>query len=49
VLINQVSPLTYAENILQKDDVLTSIDEVEIANDGTVPFRNRFVDKNNFR
>ncbi|XP_010435521.1 PREDICTED: protease Do-like 10, mitochondrial [Camelina sativa] len=41
VLISKINPLSDAYRILKKDDVILSFDSVSIANDGTVPFRNR--------
>ncbi|XP_010440803.1 PREDICTED: protease Do-like 10, mitochondrial [Camelina sativa] len=41
VLISKINPLSDAHRILKKDDVILSFDSVSIANDGTVPFRNR--------
>lgn len=41
VLINAISPTSKAKGILQKDDVVLAVDGVKIANDGTIPFRNR--------
>ena len=39
VLIRAVAPTAPAASVLQADDVLMSFDGVQIANDGTVPFR----------
>ena len=39
VLICSVAPLAPAHGVLQKDDILLRFDGVQIANDGTVPFR----------
>lgn len=41
VLVSKISPLSDANAILRKDDILLSFDGVAIANDGSVPFRNR--------
>ncbi|XP_027358738.1 protease Do-like 10, mitochondrial [Abrus precatorius] len=41
VLVSKVNPLSDAYNVLKKDDIILSFDGVPIANDGTVPFRNR--------
>ncbi|KAF3775689.1 Protease Do-like 10, partial [Nymphaea thermarum] len=41
VLISKINPLSDAYQALQKDDIILSFDGVPIANDGTVPFRNR--------
>ncbi|KAJ4810393.1 protease Do-like protein [Rhynchospora pubera] len=41
VIINKINPLSDAAKVLKKDDVVLSFDGVPIANDGTVPFRNR--------
>lgn len=41
VLISKINPLSDAYNILKKDDIVLSFDGIPIANDGTVPFRNR--------
>jgi len=41
VLVNHVEAVSKANGILQKDDVLLSIDKHRIANDGTVAFRKR--------
>ncbi|GAB2211879.1 hypothetical protein Drorol1_Dr00025218 [Drosera rotundifolia] len=41
VLVSKINPLSDAHKILRKDDILLAFDGVPIANDGTVPFRNR--------
>ncbi|XP_010450457.1 PREDICTED: protease Do-like 10, mitochondrial [Camelina sativa] len=41
VLVSKINPLSDAHRILKKDDVILAFDSVSIANDGTVPFRNR--------
>lgn len=41
VLVSKINPLSDAHRILKKDDIVLSFDGVQIANDGTVPFRNR--------
>ncbi|KAI4324394.1 hypothetical protein L6164_023936 [Bauhinia variegata] len=41
VLINKINPLSDAYKVLKKDDIILAFDNVPIANDGTVPFRNR--------
>ncbi|XP_044408771.1 protease Do-like 10, mitochondrial [Triticum aestivum] len=41
VLVSRINPLSDAYEILRKDDILLEFDGVPIANDGTVPFRNR--------
>ncbi|XP_059432692.1 protease Do-like 10, mitochondrial isoform X2 [Corylus avellana] len=41
VLVSKINPLSDAYNILKKDDIILTFDGVPIANDGTVPFRNR--------
>ncbi|ELR20829.1 DegPtype protease [Acanthamoeba castellanii str. Neff] len=41
VLVNHVEAVSKAKGVLQKDDVLLSIDGNRIANDGTVAFRKR--------
>nr|XP_043632535.1 protease Do-like 10, mitochondrial [Erigeron canadensis] len=41
VLVSKINPLSNAYNVLKKDDIVLSFDGVPIANDGTVPFRNR--------
>ncbi|XP_072966078.1 protease Do-like 10, mitochondrial [Typha angustifolia] len=41
VLVNKVNPLSNARKALKKDDIILAFDGVPIANDGTVPFRNR--------
>ncbi|KAJ7973654.1 Protease Do-like [Quillaja saponaria] len=41
VLVSKVNPLSDAHKILKKDDIILAFDGVPIANDGTVPFRNR--------
>uniref|UniRef100_A0A1D1XZU2 Protease Do-like 10, mitochondrial n=1 Tax=Anthurium amnicola TaxID=1678845 RepID=A0A1D1XZU2_9ARAE len=41
VLISKVNPLSDAYGVLKKDDIVLAFDGVPIANDGTVPFRNR--------
>ncbi|KAJ8746830.1 hypothetical protein K2173_003836 [Erythroxylum novogranatense] len=41
VLVSRINPLFDANTILKKDDIILAFDGVPIANDGTVPFRNR--------
>ncbi|XP_047316118.1 protease Do-like 10, mitochondrial [Impatiens glandulifera] len=41
VLVSKINPVSDAYKILKKDDILLKFDGVPIANDGTVPFRNR--------
>ncbi|KAL9233541.1 hypothetical protein vseg_008524 [Gypsophila vaccaria] len=41
VLISKINPLSEAHKVLKKDDAILAFDGVPIANDGTVPFRNR--------
>ncbi|KAK6915798.1 PDZ domain [Dillenia turbinata] len=41
VLVSKIHPLSDAHKVLQKDDIILGFDGVPIANDGTVPFRNR--------
>ncbi|XP_042500881.1 protease Do-like 10, mitochondrial isoform X5 [Macadamia integrifolia] len=41
VLISKINPLADAYRVLKKDDIILAFDGVPIANDGTVPFRNR--------
>lgn len=41
VLISKINPLSNAHKLLKKDDIVLAFDGVPIANDGTVPFRNR--------
>eukprot|EP00698_Gefionella_okellyi_P001408 TRINITY_DN11360_c0_g1_i1.p1 TRINITY_DN11360_c0_g1~~TRINITY_DN11360_c0_g1_i1.p1 ORF type:complete len:541 (-),score=107.25 TRINITY_DN11360_c0_g1_i1:19-1641(-) len=41
VLVNSVWPLASCANVLKRDDVILAINEVPIANDGSVPFRGR--------
>ncbi|KAI3748445.1 hypothetical protein L6452_11513 [Arctium lappa] len=41
VLVSKINPLSDAHNVLKKDDIVLAFDGVPIANDGTVPFRNR--------
>ncbi|CAD5192740.1 unnamed protein product [Musa acuminata subsp. malaccensis] len=41
VLVNKINPLSDAHNVLKKDDIILAFDGVPIANDGSVPFRNR--------
>ncbi|KAL2482112.1 Protease Do-like 10 [Forsythia ovata] len=41
VLVSKINPLSDAYKVLKKDDIVLSFDGVPIANDGTVPFRNR--------
>ncbi|XP_057962317.1 protease Do-like 10, mitochondrial [Malania oleifera] len=41
VLVSKINVLSDAHKILKKDDILLAFDDVPIANDGTVPFRNR--------
>ncbi|XWS58892.1 hypothetical protein CRYUN_Cryun08bG0073900 [Craigia yunnanensis] len=41
VLVSKINPLSDAHRVLKKDDIILEFDGVPIANDGTVPFRNR--------
>jgi len=41
VLITRINPLSKANGVMQKDDILVKIDDHPIANDGTIVFRNR--------
>lgn len=41
VMVSKINALSDAHKVLKKDDILLSFDGVLIANDGTVPFRNR--------
>ncbi|KAK9159384.1 hypothetical protein Syun_005725 [Stephania yunnanensis] len=41
VLVAKINPLSDAYTKLNKDDIILAFDGVPIANDGTVPFRNR--------
>ncbi|KAG9160551.1 hypothetical protein Leryth_025482 [Lithospermum erythrorhizon] len=41
VLVGKIHPLSDASKVLKKDDIILSFDGVQVANDGTVPFRNR--------
>ncbi|PSR98120.1 Protease Do-like [Actinidia chinensis var. chinensis] len=41
VLVSKINPLSDAHRVLKKDDILLTFDGISIANDGTVPFRNR--------
>lgn len=41
VLVSKINPLSDAHKMLRKDDIVLSFDGIPIANDGTVPFRNR--------
>ncbi|XP_065876030.1 protease Do-like 10, mitochondrial isoform X2 [Euphorbia lathyris] len=41
VLVSKINPLSDAYKVLRKDDIILAFDGVPIANDGTVPFRNR--------
>uniref|UniRef100_A0A5B7BGG7 Protease Do-like 10 n=1 Tax=Davidia involucrata TaxID=16924 RepID=A0A5B7BGG7_DAVIN len=41
VLVSKINPLSDAYRVLRKDDIILAFDGVAIANDGTVPFRNR--------
>ncbi|XVE90706.1 hypothetical protein DITRI_Ditri20bG0098600 [Diplodiscus trichospermus] len=41
VLVSKINPLSDAHRALKKDDIILEFDGVSIANDGTVPFRNR--------
>ncbi|CAB4275562.1 unnamed protein product [Prunus armeniaca] len=41
VLVSKINPLSDAFKVLKKDDIILAFDGVPIANDGTVPFRNR--------
>ncbi|KAK9292197.1 hypothetical protein L1049_020159 [Liquidambar formosana] len=41
ILVSRINPLSDAHRILKKDDIILAFDNVPIANDGTVPFRNR--------
>eukprot|EP01035_Chromulina_nebulosa_P020980 gene20980-27188_t len=39
ILVTYVNPLAPAKSVLLKDDVILSIDDIRIANDGSIPFR----------
>ena len=39
VLIRSVAPVATAASVLKADDIITSFDGVDVANDGSVPFR----------
>ncbi|ERN20200.1 protease Do-like 10, mitochondrial [Amborella trichopoda] len=41
VLVSKINPISDAHRVLKKDDIILAFDGVPIANDGTVPFRNR--------
>ncbi|KDP32493.1 hypothetical protein JCGZ_13418 [Jatropha curcas] len=41
VFVSKINPLSDAYRIIRKDDIIMAFDDVPIANDGTVPFRNR--------
>ncbi|KAJ9176052.1 hypothetical protein P3X46_011402 [Hevea brasiliensis] len=41
VLVSKINPLSDADKTLRKDDIILRFDGIPIANDGTVPFRNR--------
>ncbi|KAL9283465.1 putative peptidase Do [Arabidopsis thaliana] len=41
VLINEINPLSSAQGILKKDDIILAIDGVPIENDETIPFRKK--------
>ncbi|GAM25013.1 hypothetical protein SAMD00019534_081880 [Acytostelium subglobosum LB1] len=41
ILINEIHPLSAAKNVLKKEDIVTHVNKVQIANDGTVAFRRR--------
>lgn len=41
VLVSRINPTSDAYRVLRKDDVILTFDGVPIANDGSVPFRNR--------
>ncbi|KAK1266203.1 hypothetical protein QJS04_geneDACA015586 [Acorus gramineus] len=41
VLVSKINPLSVVHKVLKKDDIILAFDGVPIANDGTVPFRNR--------
>ncbi|XP_051140152.1 protease Do-like 10, mitochondrial [Andrographis paniculata] len=41
VLVSKINPVSDAYRTLKKDDIILSFDGVPIANDGSVPFRNR--------
>ncbi|URD90460.1 Trypsin [Musa troglodytarum] len=41
VLVSKINPLSDAHKVLKKDDIILAFDGVPIANDGSVPFRNR--------
>ncbi|ERN20201.1 protease Do-like 10, mitochondrial [Amborella trichopoda] len=41
VLVSKINPISDAHRVLKKDDIMLAFDGVPIANDGTVPFRNR--------
>lgn len=39
ILITKVDPLAPANEVLRRGDVLMAVDGVDLANDGTIPFR----------
>ncbi|KAL6070702.1 Protease Do-like 10, mitochondrial [Balamuthia mandrillaris] len=39
ILINRVAPLAPIAKVAQKTDIILKVDDVEIADDGTIPFR----------
>ncbi|XP_068665914.1 protease Do-like 10, mitochondrial [Aristolochia californica] len=41
VLVSKINPLSDAYRVLKKDDIILAFDGMPLANDGTVPFRNR--------
>eukprot|EP01119_Soliformovum_irregulare_P005076 TRINITY_DN1645_c1_g1_i1.p1 TRINITY_DN1645_c1_g1~~TRINITY_DN1645_c1_g1_i1.p1 ORF type:complete len:553 (+),score=147.15 TRINITY_DN1645_c1_g1_i1:20-1678(+) len=41
LLVTWISPLSKAKNVLQLDDVITKVDQYQVANDGTVRFSDR--------
>ncbi|KAL3654007.1 Protease Do-like 10, mitochondrial [Castilleja foliolosa] len=41
VLVSRINPISDSYKVLKKDDIILSFDGVLIANDGSVPFRNR--------
>ena len=50
VLVLSVAPLAPASKMLQKGDVILSVDNIRIANDGSIPFRegeNNFIERVN--
>lgn len=39
ILVTKVDPLAPANDVLRRGDVLMAVDGIDLANDGTIPFR----------